>query len=47
MELRTGFGWVEINGERYNYDVVLFWDREDLRTKKEKSEKVKNDKSNN
>ena len=41
MELKTGFGWVEINGERYNYDVILFWDGEVLRRKKEKSEKVK------
>lgn len=41
MELKTSFGWVEIDGKRYDFDIILFWDGEIIKRNKEKSKKVK------
>lgn len=40
-EMRTRYGWVEIDGVRYDHDVVIHADRSVNRRSKKKSKKLK------
>lgn len=40
MELKTEFGWIEINGKRFDFDVILYYDGTIYKREKEKSKKL-------
>lgn len=39
--MKTGFGWIEFDGERYDYDIVIHGDRSVTKRKKKLSKKRK------
>ncbi len=41
MELKTDFGWVEVNGKRFDYDIILYYDGSIYKREKEKSKVFK------
>ncbi len=41
MEIDTSFGFVVINGKKYNYDVIVYWNGKVIKRNKEKSSKLK------
>jgi hypothetical protein len=40
--MKTKYGWVEINGVRYDHDVIVLRDRSVIKRSKKKSKKLKN-----